>query len=97
MIVAQKERFEAAIQDTLDRMAARVAQEQADGDAASEAALATFESEAARLTAEMNQAIADAIASFEVTLANAKAAIEAETDRAEAALEAYLQSRLAAW
>lgn len=50
----------------------RVVQEQEDGDAAAEAAWQTFEDEARRLTDEMNQAITDAIASFEDTLAYAK-------------------------
>jgi hypothetical protein len=92
-----KDEYEAAIVATLQRMADRVAAEQAAGDAANDAAWAELQAEMDRLTAEMNQAIADATAACEDILAAARAAQNASIAAATDALHAFIESRLAAW
>ena len=78
-------------------MAARVVSETEIADAAYDAARAELQGEMNRLTNEMEQALSDAVASFEVTLADAKAAMEAETQRAKDAHYAFIEARLAIW
>ena len=78
-------------------MQERVAAEQADGDAANAAAWAELHGEFDRLTAEMDQAITDALAACEQILAGARAEQEASIAAATDALYAFIDARLAAW
>jgi len=73
MIVDAKQRFEDAIQATLDDFEARAAAAEEAQDNEHARAVVEYEAEATRLTAEMEQAIADAIVAFTNVLAEAKA------------------------
>jgi len=92
-----KDEYEAAIVATLQAMQERVAAEMQDGDDANAAAWAELHGEFDRLTAEMAQAIADALAACEQILLNARAAQEASIAAATDALYAFIDARLAAW
>ena len=92
-----KDEYEAAIVATLQAMQERVAAEQADGDAANAAAWAELHGEFDRLTAEMEQAIVDALAACEQILADARASQEGSIAAATDALYAFIDARLAAW
>lgn len=96
-IAAMRDQFEAAVAQSLQDMWDRVQTETDAGDARTTAAYAELEGEFVRLTDEMEDAIADALASWAATLATERAALIAETQRATAAFHAFIDGRLADW
>ena len=96
-IAQKKDEFEATVIATLQMMQNRVLAEQQAGDEAAAAARADLDGEATRLESEMEDALAAAQASFELTLTGGKDALAGEGARATTALNAFIATRLALW
>jgi uncharacterized phage infection (PIP) family protein YhgE len=96
-IAKLKDDFEAFVQGKLQTFHTRVAKEFADGDAANDAAREELDAEFVRLTQEMEDALAAAVASFEETLAECKEAMNDNVSGATDALEEFIAGRLAVW
>ena len=96
-IAQKKDDFEQQVIATLQMMQNRVLAERQAGAEAAVEAQAELDGEFARLTQEMEEALAAAQASFELTLSGGKDAMAGETARATNALNAFIAERLAAW
>ena len=96
-IAQKKDEFEQQVIATLQMMQNRVLAERQAGEEAAAEAQAELDGEFARLTQEMEEALAAAQASFELTLSGGKDAMAGETARATNALNAFIAERLAAW